>query len=558
MSHMPYWRLALLLSLLCAGSTYAASVLKVDRTGNMVAVLHAAGQSFSVQDYLCVVDGEEALACGYVTKVMKRGSILKFDYRSGRTIKKGLEVVRFPARIRGRGPAEATADTVEKLDQIRKAPAEAPVEPSPTDSSPPPAAAETPSAVSEAPPPPKQKDQTDKILEQIKSSEAPVKPAAAPAETSAPRTASKKSTSQETEAVNLDNLEQANVVPESGEVASAPVEAGTSKAKVQSPHHRLGTKPSFVVLFDTLLTYRPGVDPSTTFDNYHTILLMEYMPTPKLYFGFEVNPVPRYFEMDYQLLSFLQLRAGRIYIPFDDLSPHSVFGGRANVSKMIPPGAVAFLPDIWTDLGLGVKFSVLDSRAIKLDVHLYVTNGFGEGGVDPFVPPAPSYPDFSQIPNQDNNTDKAMGARVHMSLWKDAIGLGASAYRCRYTADSDPEGDFYMLGIDGQLHLGGTELRGGLVYMNVSLPAPSTNFLRGGVYGELTQDLVRHWKVRARFGVVQNDSRVTTNSDMINGGGSILWHPGPVQLSFEFDQDFYQVTTKVNYTYVGLRLSFGV
>jgi hypothetical protein len=166
-------------------------------------------------------------------------------------------------------------------------------------------------------------------------------------------------------------------------------------------------------------------------------MILEIAPDPKFYFGFEVSQNPRFYELDYQLTKRLTIRAGRIYIPFDDLSPHSYFGGRANVTRLSQPGTgSAFLPDLWTDLGVGIKFAFVQSKDTNLELNAYVVNGFGEGtspGTDAV------YPDFSTTNLQDNNSAKSVGARLQLSLLGETLVVGTSGYYGRYSNQNNPE-----------------------------------------------------------------------------------------------------------------------
>ena len=185
--------------------------------------------------------------------------------------------------------------------------------------------------------------------------------------------------------------------------------------------------PVFKILFDLLLDYRPGISP-LMFDNYHSFVLADVFPRPDLHFMFEVNPAPRFYELDYQATSRLTIRGGRIFIPFDELDPHNSFGGRYNTSLVAQPGGAAFLPDIWADYGLGLKYQIADSKELSLVTDFYVTNGFGSGGTDPY--PGSSvkyYPSFSNIlgaPGSPSTTnDKAFGARLHANILG-TLGVG--------------------------------------------------------------------------------------------------------------------------------------
>jgi hypothetical protein len=254
----------------------------------------------------------------------------------------------------------------------------------------------------------------------------------------------------------------------------------------------------------------------------------------------------------------LTVRGGRIFIPFDEMDPHNTFGGRYNNSLLNQPGAPAFLPDLWTDLGIGIKYQLVDSKDLNLVSHFYLVNGFQEGGTDPSTDPSvpnvgSKYPNFSLAPNPDNNTDKAVGARLHADLFG-TVGLGMSLYTCRYTKDSEPEGRIIMIGFDGQLRItSGTSLNAGYVYMKVSLPGESQGFLRGGLYVDLNQRLADRWKFTLRGGTSQNDNRVTQISDQELIGMRLVYDLGLFKFSFEYYHDLQKVDQKMNYDYTALR-----
>ncbi len=340
-------------------------------------------------------------------------------------------------------------------------------------------------------------------------------------------------------------------------IEEKPVDLGSTEEvapQMHGPHQATGvTKPRFKILFDWLLTYRPGLTSSAplTFDTYHNLLMVDFFPTKSFYFGFELSQNPRFYELDLVLTKNLLFRLGRIYIPFDDLSPHSFFGGRANVAKLAPVGGTQFLPDLWTDLGIGLKYQLFDLKNFRTELHLYVVNGFGDGASDP-AGSNPSYPKFDSIGTQDNNDDKAVGGRIAFNLLEDHISFGVSGYRGRFSSQSTPAGVLWMYGTDGQIHLGDTEIRGGFVFMHIDLATES--FVRAGYYGEISQKM-GVWKVVGRFGQIDNDSRLQTVNDLLIAGAALLYKPGPVQLSLEYSRDIQQFDQKTNYDYAGFRVA---
>jgi hypothetical protein len=330
--------------------------------------------------------------------------------------------------------------------------------------------------------------------------------------------------------------------------------------------------PTFKVYFDFDVVSRPGQEPFS-FKNYHSYLFFELIPTPTIQFSFDVEPSPKYYELDLQATPKLQVRIGKIWIPFDDLSPHNIFGGRVNTSYLATNtlGNV-FLPDIWADLGVGIKYNLIDTRLLSVDLHLYVVNGFGSGGNDPFGSASAPYPNFAvtgQLAGTpDNNSDKAIGGRVHATFLS-GLSLGASFYTGRWTNDTGPSAEpserVNILGLDAQLRINRAELRTGLAYMNCGLvpgtdTTGATSFSRAGAYveGGLKFGPKQDWKVLARTGDVQLDSRGDLPSDQIIAGGTLLYKPGLIEYSVEFSHDLLDRPGKLSYNYFAGRVIVGL
>jgi hypothetical protein len=353
------------------------------------------------------------------------------------------------------------------------------------------------------------------------------------------------------EAVDLNGLTSADN-------GAAPVNTGSGGS-----HQRTGAGavPDFKVYFDLNLINRPGVE-NFSFDSYHQFLFFEILPTPDIQFSFDVSTSPKYFELDYQITPKLQMRAGKIWIPFDDMSPHNIFGGRVNVSRLAVPNAPAFLPDLWTDLGIGAKYSLIDKPKFSLELHAYIVNGFRDGGKDAVAPNSP-YPSFADLPTApDNNRDKAIGGRVH-TLIAQKVGLGFSYYNGRWNADGPNTVPMRLsiMGVDAQLRIKDTEFRTGLATMAVNLPTGRVAN-RGGAYVELGQKFgaKSDWKLLGRAGLLQLDDGVLDTSatqavgDEQIVGGTILWKPSLIQYSIEYSQDLKYAPAKPNYSYTAARI----
>lgn len=319
-----------------------------------------------------------------------------------------------------------------------------------------------------------------------------------------------------------------------------------------SPHGGSGVAPMFKILFDLALHLRPGVSP-WTFENYHALFLVDFIPKPDIQFSFEVNPSPKYYEFDYQVTPNLQVRAGRIWIPFDDMNPHNTYGGYMNNSKLYPPGSTPFLPDIWADLGVGVKYKILDQSDLNVTGHLYLVNGFGSAGADT-IGGSQAYPQFATTQTIDNNTDKAIGGRIH-ALFQHTIGLGFSVYSGRYTDQAADSQRILMLGFDGQLRLRTrTTARIGYVYMSVGLlpPATESSFQRAGFYAELEQKFLKGWFAGVRGGLLNPDNRIADLSDQTVVGGRVGYEQDIWQLQLQYHKDLNDAVGKTGKEFTAL------
>ena len=350
----------------------------------------------------------------------------------------------------------------------------------------------------------------------------------------------------EEELVDLNNLEppKPTATKESKKKASADPQPNEGRADT-SPIR-------FKVFFDLNLYRRPGIT-DLAFDNFHSFLFIEAEPAKNMQFSFDVSPSPRFYELDWQVNPKIQFRAGKIWIPYDDTPNHNIYGGRVSVSRL-QLGA-AFLPDTWTDLGVGVKWTIADIKNLNLIGDAYVVNGFRSGGTDPLTSGAP-YPSFSDISTgADNNTEKAFGGRVHGRFWS-RLGLGASFYSGRWSDQGQKQYKVLMYETDAQYKIPQTlsEFRVGIMSMRVQIPIGT--IYRAGTYGEYGQYLTRQrtWKLLFRGGTLQMDDRVLDVNDQRIIGGAIIWRPNILQFSLEHSVDTQKVKGKNNYSFTNLRM----
>lgn len=347
-------------------------------------------------------------------------------------------------------------------------------------------------------------------------------------------------------AVNLEDLDKQPPPPSSGPTAAAA---------------SAGAQPLLKVYFDLDFYSEPGGNAKSnagfTFDNFHSFVFLDVIPTEDIHFSTDIEPTPKFYEIDWRFAKPLTLRLGKIWIPFDDLTPHSIYGGMTNVSRIIV--GENFLPDLFTDLGAGITWAAVDSTDLSLQIDGYVVNGFQPGGKDP-VTAGSLYPAFGSLPTgPDNNRNKSFGGRAH-TLIEHTLGLGVSYYTGRWTDQDQEDKKLSMIGADAQLYVTKTTaLRGGFATMDVKLPSTSSspNYLRNGTYAEIAQKFggADQWTMMVRGGTLNLDDRVVDQNDKQIGGVKLLWKPNVLEWSIEYAHDFKNVpNVQKAYNFTNLRV----
>lgn len=317
--------------------------------------------------------------------------------------------------------------------------------------------------------------------------------------------------------------------------------------------------PILKVYFDLNLYSMPG-GPSGgshfTFDTFHSFILLDIIPTPDIHFFADVNPTPKFYELDLNAGSDVTFRLGKITVPFDDMNPHNIFGGRTNVSRLTPDANL--LPDLFTDLGVGVDWKAINNSSLEFLAQIYAVNGFRSGGTDP-VTSSSTYPTFGPEISAvaDNNKDKALGARGHVLL-NGTLGIGASYYTGRWSNNDVLSKSLTMIGADAQFYLGGFSVRAGQVKMSVQLPSTATvpTFTRGANYVEIMQKIgaQNEWRFWLRGGTQNLDNRIVDKNDREILGGGIGFKPNLIEWSLEHSRDMKRTPDKTNYTFTNFRV----
>lgn len=314
---------------------------------------------------------------------------------------------------------------------------------------------------------------------------------------------------------------------------------------------RAAVVPNFRFYFDFWLISRPGVT-DLSFQNVHSISMVEISPKPNLTFGFELRPDPRYYEIAIQLNRRAKVKLGRIWVPFDDMNPHNNFGGRVNTQQLIS-GDTLFLPNIWTDLGVSFEYKILETSKIDFGAVLYVLNGFKSTTSGPRTGDT-LYPSFTDagtggFTEKDNNKDKAIGARAQLGLGT-MFSFGASGYMQRYTADDETDLGMLLFGLDARAKINRFEFRAG--YLAGTFDVLNSDVVmsakKGGAYGEAWYRWGRseQWRFVARAGVLQPDNRVITVNDQMAAGVGIFYRPDFIQYSIEHSRDLKSDVPRVN------------
>lgn len=317
--------------------------------------------------------------------------------------------------------------------------------------------------------------------------------------------------------------------------------------------------PVFKVYFDLNLYSMPG-GPSGgshfTFDTFHSFLLIDVIPNPDIHFFADVNPTPKFYEMDLKANDSITFRFGKITVPFDDMNPHNIFGGRINVSRLT--AGSSFLPDLFTDLGVGMDWKMINTSSLEFLAQAYVVNGFRSGGTDP-ITSGSAYPIFGSelSANADNNKDKSMGLRGH-ALLNGMLGIGMSYYTGRWTDNNVPSKRLVMYGADAQFYLGGFSIKAGQAKMKADLPSSSSSasFNRGANYVELAQRIGANneWRPWVRGGTQNADNRIVDMNDREILGGGLGFKPGLIEWSIEHSRDMKRTPDKTNYTFTNFRV----
>jgi hypothetical protein len=306
-----------------------------------------------------------------------------------------------------------------------------------------------------------------------------------------------------------------------------------------------------------VLWHSPPDPQMNLFNNLHADLYVDLFPVSGVKLLFEVSPNSRLYELDWRLSRKWELRLGRIWIPFDDMGPARPFGGLFTRSEFTTHETPAFLPDLWSDLGIAARVILSDDEEESSDAQFYFVNGFQDSGLDP-LRQSPSYPSFGpgSSSNSDNNSDKAFGGRVQLTF-KKRTTLGLSVYTGLYTSRQFDSARVTALGLHGSWKIGDTwRLRTGYAVMFIGLPSGSatTGFKRAGAHFSLQKEWSDQFRIMAGGSILQPDDRVVDLSDRFLLGLVASYFPlQNIELSGIFSRDMNKTAGKTQFNAFGLR-----
>ncbi len=292
-------------------------------------------------------------------------------------------------------------------------------------------------------------------------------------------------------------------------------------------------------------------DSITTFDSFHNLFIAELHERGVFKFSAEINPNPRLFELQYRLNEKLTIFGGKFLIPFNHPNPHTRYGGYVISSQNIGTEDKTLLPDIWSDLGIGLKYKFLEFSSWYLKLNFYVCNGFQGGGKDPLN--GEYYPDFSNTGKEDNNSDKAVGFGLS-AYFNRFMRVGFSFYTNMYELPLR----LYIIGLDSKvIVLKNMDLEAGYIFFHVMLPAYSS-FDRGGFYLKLNYDFSNNFYSELMTGISQTDSRIQDEGDKTLVGLKFGYRVKIFDFSLIGLYDLEKFSGKTKYSYFGLRASLRI
>jgi hypothetical protein len=271
-----------------------------------------------------------------------------------------------------------------------------------------------------------------------------------------------------------------------------------------------GGDAGYKLIVDLLAWHTFGTKQFSFFPN-HTLVIMMLNISERISLQLHIAPDPTFYELAFAVTPTFLIKVGKMLVPFGTNNFHHIIGGRVDQASL-------FLPETWSDYGVGINHLLVDTKYVSVEYDAYVVNGFG-GGATPVI---------GNGTITDNNFMKGIGARAIVGLPKGIRVIG-SAYHSMWNVNNDRHVLYYAVGASipvgainlpvlNRIGLRGEWSRGELQYEdnadNVQrgiLPHASA---KAGWYGELTIRAFDFAALRIRAGRVNPDNTVNDVTDI--------------------------------------------
>lgn len=255
--------------------------------------------------------------------------------------------------------------------------------------------------------------------------------------------------------------------------------------------------------------------------------MMEYKEMMKLSLDFALD----FYELQYNFSPYMNIRVGKIFIPFGQSDYHHIYGGLVDETA-------SFLRKFWCDYGVAFHSKIISS----LQGDIFVGNGFPVYGNTVF---------FSQPPTpRDNNMMKSVALRLK---WRpiQQVFLIANGYYDAYSDQNDLRDFIFMYGLDVGFEARKFHLKTGAAVAELfdHKTTPLDGFLfaskwyRWAWYSEARYNFTRMLSLQLRAGSMDTDNRTQSPTDQMNLNTTFFVRPGPFEISLSY---FYNIQTYGN------------
>ncbi|MCC7074616.1 MAG: hypothetical protein IT383_25130 [Deltaproteobacteria bacterium] len=269
-----------------------------------------------------------------------------------------------------------------------------------------------------------------------------------------------------------------------------------------------GGATGFKLFVDLTAIAKLGQGTFTIKPNHSYVFLMAQI-NDELSLQLHLSDDPAFYELQWEVMPGLSLKAGKLLVPFGTNDFHHLIGGRVDEESRL-------LPETWGDFGLSLSHAALDTEWLALDYTLYAVNGF-QGSDEPGIAAGTGI---------DNNYMKGLGARARLVAFSDYIVTGSAyfdvwdsrqRYKLLYYAlGAELKQGFVPIPVLDRLRVRGEWARGEIELpgraLQVGLIGPYS-VARTGFYAEGNLLLWEGLSARVRTGRVNSDNTTTLQDE---------------------------------------------